>query len=216
MERTYKRGDMYYADLGKGIGSEQEGYRPVLIIQNNIGNRHSTTVIVTSILSRVDVKPKLPAHYFIDAECGLQLPSIVLLEQLRTVSKQRLEGYIGRLDKKHIRGVNHALTVSIGLISPPFQTGFSSAYAALVRIIFTARGLTSCKGLTKGRPRKTSAHTATSGWALIMKSSRKQTGGNDSQERWEEWHGNNSRKGTRHPQRGLQRCRLFSASEGNL
>lgn len=118
MERTYKRGDMYYADLGKGIGSEQEGYRPVLIIQNNIGNRHSTTVIVASISSKVDVKPKLPTHYFIDAECGLQLPSIVLLEQLRTVSKQRLEGYIGRLDKKHIRGVNHALAVSIGLISP--------------------------------------------------------------------------------------------------
>ena len=206
MERTYKRGDMYYADLGKGIGSEQEGYRPVLIIQNNTGNRHSTTVIVASISSKVDVKPKLPTHYFIDAECGLQLPSIVLLEQLRTVSKQRLEGYIGRLDKKHIRGVNHALAVSI----------FSSAYAALVQTIFTAQVLTSCEGLTKGRPRKTSAHTATSGWALIMKSSRKQTGGNDPQERWEEWHGNNSKKGTRHPQRGLQRCRLFSASEGNL
>ena len=118
MERTYKRGDMYYADLGKGIGSEQEGYRPVLIIQNNTGNRHSTTVIVAPISSKVDVKPKLPTHYFIDAECGLQLPSIVLLEQLRTVSKQRLEGYIGRLDKKHIRGVNHALAVSIGLVSP--------------------------------------------------------------------------------------------------
>lgn len=118
MERTYKRGDMYYADLGRGIGSEQEGYRPVLIIQNNTGNRHSTTVIVASISSKVDAKPKLPTHYFIDAECGLQLPSIVLLEQLRTVSKQRLEGYIGRLDKKHIRGVNHALAVSIGLISP--------------------------------------------------------------------------------------------------
>lgn len=100
MERTYKRGDMYYADLGKGIGSEQEGYRPVLIIQNNTGNRHSTTVIVASISSKVDAKPKLPTHYFIDAECGLQLPSIVLLEQLRTVSKQRLEGYVGRLDKK--------------------------------------------------------------------------------------------------------------------
>ena len=85
---------MYYADLGKGIGSEQEGYRPVLIIQNNTGNRHSTTVIVASISSKVDVKPKLPTHYFIDAECGLQLPSIVLLEQLRTVSKQRLEGDI--------------------------------------------------------------------------------------------------------------------------
>lgn len=118
MERTYVRGDMYYADLGKGIGSEQEGYRPVLIIQNDTGNRHSTTVIVASITSRTDAKPKLPTHYFINAEDGLVLPSVVLLEQLRTISKQRLEGYIGRLDEKHIRGVNHALAVSIGLISP--------------------------------------------------------------------------------------------------
>lgn len=122
MERTYKRGDMYYADLGKGVGSEQEGRRPVLIVQNNTGNRHSTTVIVASISSRADVKPKLPTHCLIDAGCGLQLPSVVLLEQLRTVSKQRLEGYIGRLDKKHIRSVNHALAVSVGLI-PAAPTG---------------------------------------------------------------------------------------------
>ena len=103
MNHTYLRGDMYYADLGRGIGSEQEGYRPVVIIQNNVGNKHSPTVIIASITSKTGVKAKLPTHYYIDAEDGLELPSIVLLEQLRTV-------------EKHICGINHALAVSIGLI----------------------------------------------------------------------------------------------------
>ena len=85
MNHTYLRGDMYYADLGHGIGSEQEGYRPVVIIQNDVGNKHSPTVIIASITSKKDAKPKLPTHYYIDAENGLELPSIVLLEQLRTV-----------------------------------------------------------------------------------------------------------------------------------
>ena len=94
MSRTYLRGDMYYADLGRGVGSEQEGYRPVVIIQNNTGNRHSPTVIVAAISSKVGVKPKLPTHYFINAENGLDLPSIVLMEQLRTLDKRRLAKYI--------------------------------------------------------------------------------------------------------------------------
>ena len=118
MSKPYLRGDMYYADLGRGIGSEQEGHRPVVIIQNNIGNKYSTTVIVAAISSKVGVKPKLPTHYFINAENGLELPSIILLEQLRTIDKQRLTKYIGRLDQGHIRGMNHALAVSIGLIEP--------------------------------------------------------------------------------------------------
>ena len=118
MSRTYLRGDMYYADLGRGVGSEQEGYRPVVIIQNNKGNKHSPTVIVAAISSKVGVKPKLPTHYFINAENGLDLPSIVLMEQIRTLDKYRLTKYIGRLDKEHIRGLNHALAVSIGLIEP--------------------------------------------------------------------------------------------------
>ena len=86
MNHTYLRGDMYYADLGRGIGSEQEGYRPVVIIQNNVGTKHSPTVIIASITSKTGVKAKLPTHYYIDAEDGLELPSIVLLEQLRTGS----------------------------------------------------------------------------------------------------------------------------------
>ncbi len=118
MSKPYLRGDMYYADLGRGIGSEQEGHRPVVIIQNNTGNKHSPTVIVAAISSKVGVKPKLPTHYFVNAENGLELPSIILLEQLRTIDKQRLTKYIGRLDQGHIRGMNHALAVSISLIEP--------------------------------------------------------------------------------------------------
>ena len=108
MNKTYLRGDMYYADLGRGIGSEQEGYRPVLILQNNTGNKYSPTVIVAAISSKVDAKAKLPTHYLLKAESGLELPSLVLLEQLRTIDKKRLETYIRRID--------HALAVSVGLI----------------------------------------------------------------------------------------------------
>ena len=118
MSRTYLRGDLYYADLGHGIGSEQKGTRPVVIIQNNVGNKHSPTVIIAAITSKANVKAKLPTHYYLDAGNGLAHPSLVLLEQIRTIDKQRLSGYIGRLDEKHIRGINHALAVSIGLIEP--------------------------------------------------------------------------------------------------
>lgn len=116
MKHTYLRGDIYYADLGHGVGSEQEGCRPVVIIQNNVGNKHSPTVIIASITSKTGVKAKLPTHYYIDAEDGLELPSIVLLEQLCTVDKRCLGNFIGHLSEKHICGINHALAVSIGLI----------------------------------------------------------------------------------------------------
>lgn len=118
MSRTYFRGDLYYADLGHGIGSEQKGTRPVVVIQNNVGNKHSPTVIIAAVTSKAGVKAKLPTHYYLDAGNGLALPSIVLLEQIRTIDKRRLSGYIGRLDEKHIRGINHALAISIGLIEP--------------------------------------------------------------------------------------------------
>ena len=122
MSRTYLRGDMYYADLGQGVGSEQKGYRPVVIVQNDTGNKHSPTVIVAAISSKVGVKPKLPTHYFINAECGLDRPSIVLMEQIRTLDKQRLTEYIGRLSKEHIQGMNRALAVSVDLIHTSFQS----------------------------------------------------------------------------------------------
>lgn len=118
MKQTYLRGDMYYADLGDGIGSEQKGYRPVLIIQNNMGNKYSPTVIVAAITSKVGVKAKLPAHYYVKAVHGLQMPSVVLLEQLRTIDKNRLDTYIGRLPNRHIQNINHALAISVGLLTP--------------------------------------------------------------------------------------------------
>ncbi len=121
MSKTYLRGEMYYADLGKGVGSEQEGYRPVVIIQNNTGNRYSPTIIVASISSRISGKRKLPTHYYINAEDGLREPSVILLEQLRTIDKRRLTQRIGKLSDEHITGLNHALAVSIGLIEPEPQ-----------------------------------------------------------------------------------------------
>ncbi len=154
MNHTYLRGDMYYADLGHGIGSEQEGYRPVVIIQNNVGNKHSPTVIIASVTSKTDAKPKLPTHYYINAEDGLELPSIVLLEQLRTVDKRRLGDFIGHLSDKHIRGINHALAVSIGLIESIPKKVNSFVFAALVPTISTVRALILYAGSTRSKPKR--------------------------------------------------------------
>ncbi len=118
MSRVILRGDIYYADLGQGIGSEQEGRRPVVIIQNDVGNKHSPTVIIAAISSQISSRANLPTHYHLGPENGLQSPSVVLLEQLRTIDKKRLGEYIGHLSEAHILELNHALSVSIGLIEP--------------------------------------------------------------------------------------------------
>ena len=115
MNHTYLRGDMYYADLGRGIGSEQEGYRPVVIIQNNVGNKHSPTVIIAPITSRVHTKAKLPTHTLIKDFDGLDKNSIILFEQIRTIDKQRLREYLGTLDRRFIHCADKALAISIGL-----------------------------------------------------------------------------------------------------
>lgn len=117
MNRTYLRGDLYYADLGEGIGSEQNGCRPVIIIQNDMGNQHSPTVIVAAITSRKETRGKLPIHYYIGSESGLDRPSVVLLEQIRTLDKKRLGNYIGHLAQKEIEYLDHKLAVSLGLVS---------------------------------------------------------------------------------------------------
>lgn len=119
MNENILRGDIYYADLGRGIGSEQRGYRPVLVIQNNTGNKFSPTVIVASITSRIGVKSKLPTHYFLNSENGLEAPSIILLEQIRTIDKRRLDSYIGHLTDKHLEKIDNALAISIGLNNSP-------------------------------------------------------------------------------------------------
>ena len=115
MNRKIRRGDMFYADLTPGVGSEQSGYRPVLIIQNDTGNRHSNTVIAAIITSRISTKAKLPTHALIKAQQGLGHDSIVLLEQIRTIDKIRLTEYIGTLDSETIKRIDRALAVSMGL-----------------------------------------------------------------------------------------------------
>ena len=115
MDTSVKRGDIYYADLSPVVGSEQGGVRPVLIIQNDTGNKYSTTVIVAAISSKVDAKAKLPTHYLLKAENGLELPSLVLLEQLRTIDKRRLKDKVCHLDGPMLDKVNHALEISLEL-----------------------------------------------------------------------------------------------------
>ena len=123
MERNILRGDMYYADLSPVIGSEQGGNRPVLIIQNNIGNKHSPTVIVAAITGKANQKAKLPTHCYLEAENGLDMPSIILLEQIRTIDKRRLNDYIGKLDVNSMLNVDSALAISIGLSKNIGQSG---------------------------------------------------------------------------------------------
>ena len=118
MAKTCYRGELYYADLGKGVGSEQEGYRPVVIVQNNMGNKYSPTVIVAPVTTNHEAKAKLPIHCYIGAESGLDAPSVILLEQLRTIDKKRLGHFVGRLNRTHLRQLNHALAISIHLAEP--------------------------------------------------------------------------------------------------
>ena len=112
---SIKRGDIYYADLSPVVGSEQGGIRPVLIIQNDIGNKYSPTVIAAAITSQRD-KTKLPTHIsVVSGECGLAKDSIVLLEQVRTIDKKRLKERMGSLDQVSMGMVDKALSVSFGL-----------------------------------------------------------------------------------------------------
>lgn len=111
-----KRGDVYFADLSPVVGSEQGGVRPVLIIQNDIGNRFSPTVIVAAITAQIQ-KAKLPTHVEINAKrYGFDRDSVILLEQLRTIDKQRLTDKITHLDENMMNSVNDALFISLGLV----------------------------------------------------------------------------------------------------
>ena len=110
-----KRGDIYYADLSPVIGSEQGGLRPVLIVQNDVGNKYSPTVIAAAITSKMG-KAKLPTHIDIAGMgVGLSKDSVILLEQIRTIDKARLKEKMGHLDDETMRGVNNAISVSFGL-----------------------------------------------------------------------------------------------------
>ncbi len=110
-----KRGDIFYADLSPVIGSEQGGIRPVLIVQNDIGNKYSPTVIAAAITSQ-DTKTNLPTHITLDCnDCGLSKDSVVLLEQIRTLDKRRLREKRGAADYLAMNRINHALSISFGL-----------------------------------------------------------------------------------------------------
>lgn len=123
-----KRGDIYYADLSPVVGSEQGGLRPVLIIQNDVGNRYSPTVIAAAITSRMG-KNRLPTHIDIHADrVGLAKDSVVLLEQIRTLDKRRLKEKMGHLDDSMMRDVNTAIAVSFGLGGAP--AGYGAAVAS--------------------------------------------------------------------------------------
>ena len=115
MDTTVKRGDIFYADLSPVIGSEQGGTRPVLIVQNDTGNRHSPTVIAAAITSQTG-KARLPPHIHIPGgSVGLSKDSVILLEQVRTIDKRRLRERMGRLDDQHMSLVDNAIAVSFGL-----------------------------------------------------------------------------------------------------
>ena len=134
IKMSVRRGDIYYADLSPVVGSEQGGLRPVLIIQNDVGNRYSPTVIAAAITSRMG-KTRLPTHIDIYADkAGLAKDSVILLEQVRTLDKRRLKEKMGHLDEDMMNSVNTAIAVSFGLdasaLSPiPQATNAPSAPA---------------------------------------------------------------------------------------
>ena len=112
---TVRRGDIFYADLSPVVGSEQGGVRPVVIVQNDVGNRHSPTVIAAAITSRTE-KTKLPTHIDVTADrFGLAKDSVILLEQVRTIDKKRLKEKMGHLEDETMERVNSAISVSFGL-----------------------------------------------------------------------------------------------------
>lgn len=112
-EKQIKRGEIYYADLNPVIGSEQGGRRPVLILQNDMGNRHSPTTIVAALTTKAD-KPYLPTEVAIGTDC-LPRPSVVMLSQIRTVDKERLESFIGTVGKETMEKVDRAIVASFGI-----------------------------------------------------------------------------------------------------
>lgn len=108
-----KRGELYYADLSPVVGSEQGGVRPVLVVQNDVGNRHSPTIIAAAVTSKMN-KAKLPTHIEIPSSFGLAKDSVILLEQIRTIDKKRLKERIGELPDDTMSLVNKAILISLG------------------------------------------------------------------------------------------------------
>ncbi len=112
---VYRRGDIYYADLTQYLGSEQGGIRPVVVIQNNRGNFHAPTLIVATVTSRSDKKLSQPTHFLIRKNAALAKPSVVQLEQIFTIDKQRVQRYLGKLTAREQQGIDKALFTSLAL-----------------------------------------------------------------------------------------------------
>lgn len=112
--KAIRRGALFYADLDPVVGSEQGGTRPILILQNDVGNYFSPTVVAAAITSRRD-KAHLPTHVLLNDVPGLASTSLLLLEQIRTVDRRRLRGYIGQISKEKMREVDNALSISLGI-----------------------------------------------------------------------------------------------------
>ncbi len=117
MRKAIRRGDLFYADLNPVVGSEQGGIRPVLVIQNDVGNYFSPTVVAAAITSR-KAKNSLPTHILLENVPGLAPTSLLLLEQLRTIDRKRLRGYIGRISKEKMLEIDAALAISVGIGYP--------------------------------------------------------------------------------------------------
>lgn len=117
MRKAIRRGDLFYADLNPVVASEQGGIRPVLVIQNDVGNHFSPTVVAAAITSR-KAKNSLPTHILLENVPGLAPTSLLLLEQLRTIDRKRLRGYIGRISKEKMLEIDAALAISIGIGYP--------------------------------------------------------------------------------------------------
>ncbi len=114
----YRRGDVYLANLDPYIGSEQGGTRPVVVLQNNTGNFYCPTLIVAPITSRSNKKPSQPTHYYAEHIHGLDVPGIVLLEQIKTIDKLRIKKYMGRMSRKQMDEIGEAIENSLGLYVP--------------------------------------------------------------------------------------------------
>lgn len=115
---NYRRGDIYLVDLGTNVGSEQGGCRPVLVLQNDVGNHFGPTLIVAPISSRYWKKSKQPTHSLIEGISNLSSPSVVLAEQLLTIDKVRVMKYLGKVPEEQMQGIDKAVKVSLGLEQP--------------------------------------------------------------------------------------------------
>ncbi len=113
---NYYRGDIYLVDFGTNVGSEQGGCRPVLVLQNDVGNHYGPTLIVAPISSRYWKKASQPTHYIIEEVKNLSSPSVVLAEQIITIDKSRVQKFLGRVSDQQMRGIDRAVKISLGLI----------------------------------------------------------------------------------------------------